>query len=65
MVVIRLTANLELKQSKPCNNCLKHIIQSDIPIKYIFFSEQGKVVKYKLNDLLNSEKYFTRRFKKK
>ena len=65
LIVIRINNNCELKKSKPCTRCIKHLLKNKyIKIKYVFYSINGGFVKVKFNTLINdNDLYVSSRFK--
>ncbi len=59
LLVIRTDKNLNLKNSKPCKNCIEHMImlpKYGYKIRYIYYSNcDGEITRDKLNDLYDDD----------
>jgi len=54
--VIRVDKNGNLKDSKPCNDCLKYLKRVRM-FRYCFYSnDEGEIVRSRLNELTNEHK---------
>ena len=46
LCVIKILNNGEIKNSKPCKNCIKYIEKSKINLQYVYFSDtNGQIIK--------------------
>jgi tRNA(Arg) A34 adenosine deaminase TadA len=55
LIVVRFSQNGELSSSRPCYHCLKTLSSSGIRIKYVYYSNDGEIIKEKFNEMMNSE----------
>lgn len=54
--VIRVDRNSQLKESKPCSDCLKYLKRAKL-FRYCFYSNiNGQMVRTRLKDLTNTHK---------
>lgn len=54
--IIRVDKNGNLKDSKPCNHCLKYLKRAKL-FRYCYYSNhQGEIVRSRITDLLNTHK---------
>jgi hypothetical protein len=57
IIVIRLSKSGKLGISRPCYHCLKSLKDSNINIKYVYYSSGNgdQIIRESLNDMLNNE----------
>jgi hypothetical protein len=57
IIVIRLSKSGKLGISRPCYHCLKSLSESNINIKYVYYSTGNgdEIVRESLNEMLNNE----------
>ena len=70
MLVVRLSKQNRLQESKPCFNCIKNMSiipqQKGYKIKHIYYSDNdGAIVKTTLNKLQNDDQIHYSRFYRK
>ena len=69
MLVIRLSKNNKIQNSKPCANCIKNMKilpkKKGYRIKNIYYSnDNGEIIKTSLKKLENEELHYSRFFRK-
>ncbi len=55
LIVVRFTQTGKLCSSRPCYHCLKTLSNLGIRIKYVYYSNEDKILKEKFNEMINSE----------
>lgn len=59
LLVVRLTKNNKIGESRPCFHCLCNLIRSNINIRFVYYStKDGIIVREKLSTMLRSEKTY-------
>ena len=69
ILVIRLSKNNKIQNSKPCTNCIKNMKllpeKKGYKIRNIYYSDDnGEIVKSSLKNLENEELHYSRYFRK-
>jgi len=55
LIVVRFSNGLELLPSRPCYNCLKTLLNSNVRIKNIYYSDHGEICKEKFSTMIDNE----------
>jgi hypothetical protein len=56
LIVVRFSSNGELRSSRPCYHCLKTLRASGIRLKYVYYSNDGEILKEKFSLMFDDEK---------
>jgi tRNA(Arg) A34 adenosine deaminase TadA len=55
LIVVRFSQDGELRSSRPCYHCLRTLLTSGIRIRYVYYSNDGEIIKEKFNQMIDSE----------
>ena len=55
LLVIRFNSHGDLCSSRPCYHCLKTLTSAGLNIRYVYYSNNGEIIKEKFNEMMNSE----------
>jgi deoxycytidylate deaminase len=55
LFVVRFSNHGDLCSSRPCYNCLKTLTNSGLRIRYVYYSNNGEIVKEKFDEMIDSE----------
>jgi tRNA(Arg) A34 adenosine deaminase TadA len=55
LIVVRFSQEGELRSSRPCYHCLKTLFSSGIRIRYVYYSNDGEILKEKFSQMMDSE----------
>jgi hypothetical protein len=55
LIVVRFSADGELRSSRPCYHCLRTLMNSGLRIHFVYYSCNGEMLKEKFDEMISSD----------